>query len=116
MALQRLAEELKVQFVDSDTGKLKKTTASNMFNWVNNYIEEEQKNYKQSKSEGKILFGKHRGSTPEAVANLEGGIGYLEWCLKQHWFSEDRWGDLRKKFQEVIASKAAPDTADEKKE
>ena len=102
MSLQRLSDELKKEYVDSDTGKLKKTTAANMFKFVNEWIENEQSTYKKNKDSGLITFGKFKGQSVEQVAQLEKGIDYLGWVSRQSWFNSEKFPALHASVTEAL--------------
>ena len=112
MSLQRLADEMKKEYVDSDTGKLKKTTASNIFKFVNDFIENEQKTYQKNRDSGLITFGKYKGQSVEQIAQLDKGLDYLGWISRQSWFSADKFPSLYNKVTEALN---ANDSSDAKK-
>jgi hypothetical protein len=112
MSLQRLADEMKKEYVDSDTGKLKKTTASNIFKFVNDFIENEQKTYQKNRESGLLTFGKYRNQSVEQVAQLDKGLDYLGWVSRQSWMTSEKFPSLYPKIQEALN---ANDSSDAKK-
>lgn len=93
---------MKKEYVDSDTGKLKKTTAANMFKFVNEFIENEQATYKKNKDSGLITFGKYRNQSVEQVAQLDKGLDYLGWVSRQSWMTSEKFPSLYPKIQEAL--------------
>jgi hypothetical protein len=115
MSLQRLSDELKNEFVDSDTGKLRKIAAGNVFKFVNDFIENEQANYKKNKDSGLITFGKFKGQSVEQVAQLDKGLDYLGWISRQSWFSADKFPALYTKVTETLTTNDSSDSSGDKK-
>jgi hypothetical protein len=111
MALQRLKDEMKTEFINED-GKMKKVTANNVFKFVNEWIENEQANYKKNKDSGLITFGKYKGQSVEQVVQLDKGIDYLGWVSRQSWFNSEKFPTLHAKVTEALNTTGA----DEKKE
>ena len=111
MSLQRLKDEMKTEFMNED-GKMKKVTAANVFKFVNEWIENEQANYKKNRDSGLITFGKYKGQSVEQVAQLEKGLDYLGWVSRQSWFNNEKFPALHAKVSEVLNNSEA----DEKKE
>ena len=101
MSLQRLADEMKTEFMTED-GKMKKTTGSAVFKFVNDWIENEQATYQKNKDSGLITFGKYRGQSVEQVAQLEKGLDYLGWVSRQSWFNDEKFPVLHAKVVETL--------------
>jgi hypothetical protein len=112
MSLQRLADDMKTEFVDSETGKLRKIAAGNVFKFVNNWIENEQKTYQKNKESGLLTFGKYRNQSVEKVAQLDKGLDYLGWVSRQSWMTSEKFPSLYPKIQEALN---ANDSSDDKK-
>ena len=103
---------MKTEFVDSETGKMKKTTTANMFKFVNDFIENEQANYKKNKESGLLTFGRYKGQSVEKVAQLDKGLDYLGWVSRQSWMTSEKFPSLYPKIQEALN---ANDSSDAKK-
>lgn len=56
-------------------------------------------------------FGVHQGKTFEAI--YEKKPDYFEWLLKQDWFNEEKWSELKGKVQTFLDEKRFPDTPPE---
>jgi hypothetical protein len=115
MSLQRLKDEMKKEYVDSDTGKLRKIAAGNVFKFVNDFIEKEQSAYKKNTESGLITFGKYKGQSVEQVAQLDKGLDYLGWISRQSWFSADKFPALYTKVTETLKADDSTDSSDDKK-
>lgn len=101
MALQRLKDEMKTEFM-TEEGKMKKVTANNVFKFVNEWIENEQANYKKNKDSGLITFGKYKGQSVEQVVQLDKGIDYLGWVSRQSWMTPEKFGSLYPKIKAAL--------------
>jgi hypothetical protein len=47
-----------------------------------------------------LTFGKYRGESVDDVASDD--PAYLRWLLKQDWFAEDRWTDVREEVENAL--------------
>ena len=86
MSLTKLQEGLK-KFTEDDK-------ATDVISYVNDFIDEQQKTYTQNKENRCISFGKHKGSSMEDMSKTQAGKSYIQWLLKQTWFTEDKFQDL----------------------
>jgi len=78
-----------------------------ILNWIRTYNSKLEEEYKENREKNryKIPFGKYRGSTIDAILGMEKGSDYLAWLLRQSWFCEDNWKDLRSAVQEKLKIK-----------
>ena len=76
--------------------------ARTIVDWLRNYVNEKTKEFKVNRESGKLTFGKYKGQTVGQVANLDKGLDYLGWILKQTWFSSDKFPSLHAQIKEVL--------------
>ena len=86
MSLSKLSESLNL-FTEDDT-------AESVITHVRNFIDKQQQTYTQNKENRCISFGKHKGSSMEDMSKTQAGKSYIQWLLKQTWFTEDKFQDL----------------------
>ena len=84
MALVRFRDNLLEQMPDINQ-------TEGVFKFLQEYIEKEQKEYKNNKKDNKLSFGKFSGYTIKEVASSEKGKSYLEWLMAQSWFTPDKF-------------------------
>ena len=86
MSLAKLQEGLK-KFTEDDK-------SYDVISYVNDFIDEQQKTYTQNKENRCISFGKFKGSSMEDMSKTTTGKSYIQWLLKQSWFTEEKFQDL----------------------
>ena len=67
--------------------------------FIDEYMENEKKEYESNKQNGKITFGKYRGYSVKELASSEKGKDYLQWLMAQTFFTEDKFQDLHKELK-----------------
>jgi hypothetical protein len=82
MALRQLKEGLD-KFCENDP-------ADEILAYVNNFIEENQKQYTANVDKKGLTFGKWKGFTMQEMSKDAKGRDYIQWLLKQDWFTEDK--------------------------
>lgn len=75
--------------------------------FIQEYIETEQKAYDNNKSNGKITFGKYKGYSVKELSLTVKGKEYLQWLMAQTFFTEDKFRDLYKELNELKIKKKA---------
>ena len=86
MSLAKLQEGLN-KFSDTDSGR-------DVLEYVNDFIAEQQKQYKDNKESRCLTFGKWKGFSMKEMADDDKGRSYIQWLIKQTWFTEDKFEDL----------------------
>lgn len=94
MALRRLVEELNAKY-DADN-----STAKDILDFIDTFVEDEQKTYKKNKDNRALMFGKWKGFTIKELSVSDKGRSYVEWLLTQQWFEESKYPDL---FEDIKA-------------
>ena len=62
-----------------------------IYNFVETYIDEQQKEFKQNKCDGKLQFGKYKGYKLSELALTSKGSEYIQWLTQQAWFNEEKY-------------------------
>lgn len=91
MALRKLKESIIDEFPTIDQ-ECNDVTADALFQFIDNYIEEDSKQYKKNKENKALTFGKWKGFTVKELSVSEKGKSYLEWLLSQTWCDESKFG------------------------
>ena len=65
--------------------------SAQIMDFIDEYIEDEQKKYEVLKGKKAITFGKWRGFTVKEVAATAKGKDYLSWLISQTWCTEDKF-------------------------
>jgi hypothetical protein len=73
--------------------------------FIDEYLENEKKEYENNRQNGKLTFGKYRGYSIKELALTEKGKDYLQWLLAQAFFTEDKFSDLHKELKELKIKK-----------
>ena len=73
--------------------------------FIDEYMENEKREYDNNKSNGKITFGKYKGYSVKELALSEKGKDYLQWLMAQTFFTEDKFPDLHKELRELKIKK-----------
>jgi len=73
--------------------------------FIDEYLENEKKEYNNNKQNGKLTFGKYRGYSIKELALTQKGKEYLEWLMSQTFFTEDKFSDLHKELKELKIKK-----------
>jgi len=78
-----------------------------ILSWIRQYNNELEQKYKENRQQNKdrIPFGKYKNNSIDAVLGMEKGSDYLAWLLRQSWFAQDNWSDLRGAIQEKLKKK-----------
>ena len=63
-----------------------------IYNFVEKYMEEQQKSYQKSKENREISWGKYKNYTVKQLSLTDIGKQYLLWSLQQNWMTEDKFG------------------------
>ena len=63
-----------------------------IYNFVEKYMEEQQKSYQKSKENREISWGKYKNYTVKQLSLTDIGKQYLSWSLQQNWMTEDKFG------------------------
>jgi uncharacterized protein (DUF3820 family) len=82
MALRQLKEGLD-KFCENDP-------AEEILAYVNNFIAENQMEYTANVAKNCMTFGKWKGFTVKELSKDAKGRDYIQWLLKQAWFTEDK--------------------------
>ena len=69
----------------------KDMTTSAVMDYIDTFIDKEQKKYETLKDKKALTFGKFKGFTVKEVAAAPKGKSYLEWLLGQTWCTEDKF-------------------------
>jgi hypothetical protein len=75
--------------------------------FIQAYIETEQKAYESNKSNGKLTFGKYRGYSVKELSLTIKGKDYLQWLMSQTFFTSEKFPDLYKELNELKIKKKA---------
>lgn len=86
MSLAKLQEGL-TRFTENDK-------AGDILTYVNEFINEQQKQYTINKDNDCLTFGKWKGFTIKEMSTNEKGKQYVGWLLTQPWFTEDKFSNL----------------------
>ena len=78
MALQKLQNELSALFTAE-------STATEILEHISKYIANEQAQYSELRTSGKITFGKYKGRLVSDLCGSQEGLQYLAWALDQEW-------------------------------
>ena len=62
-----------------------------IYNFVEKYIEDQQKEFKQNKGANKLSFGKYAGYSISELALTDKGKSYLEWLVGQSFFTPEKF-------------------------
>ena len=73
--------------------------------FIDEYMQNEKKEYDSNKQNGKLTFGKYRGYSIKELALTQKGKEYLEWLMAQTFFSEEKFPDLHKELKELKIKK-----------
>ncbi len=73
--------------------------------FIDEYMENEKKEYNNNKQNGKLTFGKYRGYSVKELALTEKGKEYLQWLLAQTFFTVDKFPDLHKELNDLKIKK-----------
>ena len=73
--------------------------------FIDEYMDNERKEYESNKSNGRITFGKYKGYSVKELALTEKGKDYLQWLMAQTFFTEDKFQDLHKELKELKIKK-----------
>ena len=77
--------------------------------WIEDYIKENKKEYRDNRDSGKLTFGKYKGYEISELAQTEKGKDYLQWLMAQSFFSEDKFTCYHNKLKELgIKKKKSP--------
>ena len=63
-----------------------------IYNFVEKYMEEQQKSYQKSKENREISWGKYKNYTVKQLSLTDIGKQYLSWSLQQNWMTEYKFG------------------------
>ena len=91
-ALAKLNDAIKEKFPQLD---------QDIQDFIEEYIEKDKQAYFESKSDGKLSFGKYKGYSLDELASSTKGKEYLQWLMAQSFFSEDKFGHYHKKLKEL---------------
>ena len=67
--------------------------------FIDEYLENEKREYENNKSNGKITFGKYKGYSVKELALTDKGKDYLQWLMSQEFFSEQKFPDLHNELK-----------------
>ena len=88
------------------------TDYDQIYIFVETYIDDQQKEFKQNKSDGKLQFGKYKGYKRSELALTSKGSEYIQWLTQQSWFNEEKYpnefAELKKLGIKKKAVKRAP--------
>ena len=73
--------------------------------FIDEYMQNEKKEYENNKQNGKLTFGKYRGYSIKELSLTTKGKDYLQWLLAQTFFTEDKFPDLHKELKELKIKK-----------
>ena len=73
--------------------------------FIQAYIETEQKAYESNKSNGKLTFGKYRGYSVKELSLTIKGKDYLQWLMSQTFFTSEKFPDLYKELDNLKIKK-----------
>jgi hypothetical protein len=73
--------------------------------FIDEYLENEKKQYDANKQNGKITFGKYKGYSVKELALTDKGKDYLQWLMAQTFFTEDKFPDLHKELKDLKIKK-----------
>ena len=62
-----------------------------IYNFVETYIADQQREFKQNKSGNKLSFGKYVGYSISELALTSKGYEYIQWLTQQAWFNEEKY-------------------------
>jgi hypothetical protein len=86
MSLAQLQTGLN-RFTESDP-------ARDILAYVNEFISSSQEKYTQNTDNRALAFGKWKGNTMKDMSKTQAGKSYIQWLLKQTWFTEEKFPDL----------------------
>lgn len=73
--------------------------------FIQAYIDTEQKLYESNKSNGKLTFGKYCGYSVKELSLTIKGKDYLQWLMAQSFFTSEKFPDLYKDLNELKIKK-----------
>ena len=62
-----------------------------IYNFVETYIADQQREFKQNKSGNKLSFGQYVGYSISELALTDKGKSYLEWLVSQTFFTVEKF-------------------------
>ena len=62
-----------------------------IYNFVEKYVEDQTKEFKQNKSDGKLQFGRYKGYSLSELSLTSKGAEYIQWITQQSWFNEEKY-------------------------
>jgi hypothetical protein len=97
MSLLKFQKTLYEKFNDL----LNKEGNRDMKDFIDSYVEAEQKEYTNNKNNGKLTFGKYKGYSIDELAKTDKGKDYLSWLSAQSFFTEGKFDELKEKLNEL---------------
>tara|TARA_R110000764_G_scaffold21259_2_gene53775 strand:- start:378 stop:686 length:309 start_codon:yes stop_codon:yes gene_type:complete len=91
-----LAKFKKLVLEQYPTADLENTpvTADMILELLTAQIESEQRQYREHKECNQFPFGKYKGMDVSEVMQSYAGKSYIDWILKQDWFTEAKFSGL----------------------
>lgn len=111
MALRKLIDAIDEQFDENSiengvqSTRLHTAKAKDLYDFINNYYEEDQKQYQKNKENKALTFGRWRGFTVKELAVSEKGKDYLSWLLSQTWCTPDKFGYIHEECKALNIKK-----------
>lgn len=107
MSWPKFVEAFKEKFPEID---------EDVVEWIEDYIKENKKEYRDNRDSGKLTFGKYKGYEISELAQTEKGKDYLQWLMAQSFFSEDKFTCYHNKLKELGIKKKKNKPQEEPKE
>jgi uncharacterized protein (DUF3820 family) len=95
MSWPKFVEAFKEKFPEEHVVK------EDVVEWIEDYIKENKKEYRDNRDSGKLTFGKYKGYEISELAQTEKGKDYLQWLMAQSFFSEDKFTCYHNKLKEL---------------
>jgi hypothetical protein len=92
MSWPKFVEAFKEKFPEID---------EDVVEWIEDYIKDNKKEYRDNRDSGKLTFGKYKGYEISELAQTEKGKDYLQWLMAQSFFSEDKFTCYHNKLKEL---------------
>jgi uncharacterized protein (DUF3820 family) len=109
MSWPKFVEAFKEKFPEEHVVK------EDVVEWIEDYIKENKKEYRDNRDSGKLTFGKYKGYEISELAQTEKGKDYLQWLMAQSFFSEDKFTCYHNKLKELGIKKKKNKDPEEKK-
>ncbi len=98
-ALQKLRDEL------VETMKHTDMAPKDIMAFIDQYIEDDQKQYQTNKENNCLTFGKYRGFKISEISANEKGRDYLGWLLSQTWCTPDKFAYIHEECEALNIKK-----------